>query len=216
MNKKKTIILISAIAVVLVAIIIGVIILSTSSNNIVIDTNKTDRLISFYNNLSARNEYNFNMTIDENNKIYYSRKGNMAYMNTFYNEQESEYIIKNGNTYLIRDEEKIYYTYRNNETELTKVTGALDAIKDYEYTSGKEKIDNKEYYYEEYQGVTMLSIGISDNSDIQNNKTRFYFEGDELVYIKTITKDNQELMKIETSYNVKDNLFEIPSDYQEG
>jgi len=211
MDKKKKIILISVISViVIIAIIVGIVFLTSKQEN------KTDRLVSFYNNLNGKSEYNFSMIIDDETKINYSKKDNKAYMELYYNGDISRYVIKDGNTYLLKDEDKKYYTYQNNETDLTKITGALEAIKDNEYLTGKEKINNKNYYYEEYPGVTMLSIGISDSSDIESNKTRFYFEGDKLVYIKTITDNEQELMKIETSYSVQDNLFEIPSDYQEG
>lgn len=211
MGKNKKIILVSGILIVaIIAIIIGIVFLTSKQED------KTDRLVSFYNNLNGKNEYNFSMIIDDNNKINYSKKDNKAYMETYYNGDISKYIVKDGNTYLLKDEDKKYYIYRNNETELTKITGALEAIKDGDYVSGKEKINNKDYYYEEYQGITMLSIGISDSSDIESNKTRFYFEGNKLVYIKTITADKQELMKIEISYDVQDNPFEIPSDYEEG
>ena len=47
-------------------------------------------------------------------------------------------------------------------------------------------------------------------------KTRFYFKGNKLVYIKTIiSDDNQQLLKIDYSEKVDSGLFEIPSDYKE-
>lgn len=210
MDKKKKIILISVINVILVALIIGAIFIITNQQN------KNDRVLNLYNSLNEKSQYNISMIIDENNKIDYSKKGDMAYIESIYKGDKSKYIIKGGNTYLLKDEDKKYYTYMNNETELTKITGALKALKETENISGIETIYNKDYYYEEYPGVTMLSIGISDNSDLENNKTIFYFDGDKLAYIKTITKDEKELMKIDISYKVKDNLFEIPSDYKEG
>ncbi len=47
-------------------------------------------------------------------------------------------------------------------------------------------------------------------------KTRLYFQGDKLVYIKTIAGDKQELLKVENTYKVDNQLFNIPSDYTEG
>ena len=50
--------------------------------------------------------------------------------------------------------------------------------------------------------------------DEEKAKTRFYFEGDQLVYIKTIIEDEQELLKVDISNQVDEKLFEIPSDYE--
>ena len=47
-------------------------------------------------------------------------------------------------------------------------------------------------------------------------KTRFYFNGLKLVYIKTITNDTEELLKVDLSYKVQNQNFEIPSNYVEG
>ena len=57
-----------------------------------------------------------------------------------------------------------------------------------------------------------------DTTEIKENeevKTRFYFKGDKLAYIKTIIGEKQELLKVDISYDVDNNLFEIPSDYKE-
>ena len=57
-----------------------------------------------------------------------------------------------------------------------------------------------------------------DTSEISGNeevKTRFYFEGDKLAYIKTIIGGKQELLKVDISYNIDNKLFEIPSNYEE-
>ncbi len=49
----------------------------------------------------------------------------------------------------------------------------------------------------------------------QKAKTRFYFNKDQLVYIKTIIGNEQEILKVEMSDKVDDKLFEIPSEYKE-
>ena len=66
--------------------------------------------------------------------------------------------------------------------------------------------------------ITITSFTMMDVSEIgadKEGKTRFYFDGDKLVYIKTIIGDKQEVLKVDLSYNVDSKLFEIPSDYQE-
>ena len=52
--------------------------------------------------------------------------------------------------------------------------------------------------------------------DEQNEiKTRFYFDNGKISYIKTISGEDEELLKIDFSDNVDENSFEIPDDYAE-
>ena len=91
----------------------------------------------------------------------------------------------------------------------------LEKLKEEEHQDGEEQIDGKNYNYEEYSTITELAISdFSENTS--NAKTRLYFQGDKLVYIKTIAGDKQELLKVETTYKVDNQLFNIPSDYTEG
>ena len=84
-----------------------------------------------------------------------------------------------------------------------------------ENKKGKEKIGNTTYYYEEYDSITEFIIQNSFYNIEENKpKTRFYFDGDELKYIKTIINNKQELTKIDISNKVDNKLFEISSDYQ--
>ena len=149
-------------------------------------------------------------------KEIYAKSVDSAYIDTIYDGEESKFVIKDGNSYLLNDKNKIYYTYQNNEMELNKVIEQLEEIKDTELVEGIENIEDKEYNYEEYSGFTSFAFKLSDEGDAENIKTRFYFDGDNLVYIKTITNNTQELLKVEISYeNIDKNLFEIPSDYRE-
>ena len=84
----------------------------------------------------------------------------------------------------------------------------------------KEKMDDASFiqtYIEKLNDLTEEDIcwANSDLEEDQEVKTRFYFDGDKLVYIKTIIGDKQELLKVDISDNVDNNLFEIPSDYKE-
>ena len=64
-----------------------------------------------------------------------------------------------------------------------------------------------------------------NNIDADSVKTRFYFDGSELVYLKTIynTVDEEtgekvqveELQTVKVEYEVKDSVFEIPANYAE-
>ena len=61
-----------------------------------------------------------------------------------------------------------------------------------------------------------------DNSSV---KTRFYFDKNELVYLKTIydvineetgeRTQEEELQTVKVEYEVEESIFEIPADYAE-
>lgn len=216
MSKKKKVILIIGIVILALAIIIGIIywIGNERRDSVVLDgsASKVNKLCF---ELEEKQAYSFRTTLDKQNEIYYAKKNDVAYIETTYQGETSKLIIKNGNSYLLSDDEKIYYTYQNNETNLEKVTVQLEEIKKKQYTEGKEKIENKEYKYEEYEGITEFLVKDIEEIEEQTAKTRFYFNGDQLVYIKTIVGDYQEVLKVDISDNVNDKLFEIPEDYKE-
>ena len=47
-----------------------------------------------------------------------------------------------------------------------------------------------------------------------NKKTRLYFKGKDLKYIKTISGENEEILKVEISDKVDNNLFQLPEGYE--
>ena len=59
----------------------------------------------------------------------------------------------------------------------------------------------------------------TNHNETSNIKTRFYFDGNDIKYIKNIiTTDEdvtEELLKITLNYNVDENVFKIPDDYAE-
>lgn len=165
--------------------------------------------------LKQKQSYSIKTILDENNTFYYAKKDNRVRLDISQQGQVSTYIVKNGNSYLLLSDQKIYYTYLNNETNLGKIELSLENLKNSEYTKGKEKIEGQEFNYEEYNGITDFLLKGSSELKEQNAKTRFYFKADKLEYIKTIEGEYQELLRVETSYQVKDDQFEIPSDYQE-
>ena len=216
MDKKKKIILISVIAVVIILITIGVIWYLVANNksessNSPIGASGINEL---YETLQAKDVFSFELTtLDGNNKMYYAKSGNSAYTDTIYNGTESKYVIKDGNSYLLKADTKTYYTYNNNSANLNKVVAQLETLKDLEYQKGEEKVDGKNYNYVEYSGATNFAME-DFSKDSEDVKTRFYFDGDKLVYIKTLEGEKQELLKVEISYDVDQSLFQIPSNYR--
>ncbi len=214
MSKKKKIILITAIIILVFAMIMGGIFWITHKNKM--ESNESNSKINkLYSELEQKKTFSFAMTLDNENKIYYAKKDNKAYIETIYQGERSKFIIKDGNSYLLMEDEKIYYTYQNNQTDLERIMFALAEIKDKKFIEGKEKIDGKEYKYNEYEGTTGFVINNVPTVESETTKTRFYFNKDKLSYIKTIMGEYQELLKIEILYKVDDKLFEIPSDYVE-
>ncbi len=216
--EKKKIIIISLITIAIVAIVVGIVCFfafgNKNDNNS--DEQQTNKVSELYENLKAKETYSFTTTLDDKNEEVYAKGNNAAYTETLYNGELSKYIIKDGNSYLIRDEGKEYYTYSNNQTDLNKVEKILGNLAGVEFTTGKENVNNKKYQYMEYNqstGFTMMSsTQLASSEDV---KTRFYFSGDKLAYIKTIVGEKEELLKVEISDKVDSKLFEIPADYQE-
>ena len=219
MNKNKKIILITVISILILVLIAGIIYFIVANTekedpNTILQgsTSKTSQLMS---QLTEKQNFSFETTVDEKNKVFYAKKEDMAYIDTYYNGRESKILVKDGNSYLLVDEYEKFYTYNNNQTDLNKIQNELEKLNEMTYTSGSEEIDNKKYKYEEFETITDFLIK-DINSKEKTGKTRFYYKGDTLVYIKTIIGDKEELLKVNVSYDVKDNLFEIPSNYQEG
>ena len=213
MDKKKKIILFTIIAIITIVIVaIGAyfIIKQKKSND------EVGKLNKYYEKLTNTNSYSFSITLDDKNSIHYYKLDGKAYIDSNYKGRNSKYLIKDKNTYLIQDSNKIYYKYSNNEIDLYKIELQIKDIKDNEVVTGKEKIDDKTYNYEEFNKISRFYMDDTTNIEEENVKTRFYFKGDKLAYIKTIiSDDNQQLLKIDYSEKVDSGLFEIPSDYKE-
>lgn len=214
MDKKKKVIMVVILLVILL-VILGIVwcfVFSNRGNNGNTNKQEMSKVSNLYEELESKDSFSFEVKLDEDNFMYYAKSGNMAYIDTMSEGRENKYIIRDGNTNLLVDETKTCYTYSNNQTNLNMFKNELEKIMDLEYQTDKEKIDNKNYTYEEYSVLSDFTI---DNftEESQDIKTRFYFEGDKLVYIKTIDGDKEELLEVNISYNVDQNLFQIPSDY---
>lgn len=174
------------------------------------------KLSNIHENMIRYNIYTVTMTLDENNKITTSRKHDVAYVDLYNNGEHTTDVVKDGTMYFLVHDTKRYYKYSNNE-ELSKLTNMLEELKSMTHTKGREKINNKNYDYEEYKGFYGFMFKYDKNQVNQNIKTRFYFNGDKLEYIKTISDSNEELLKVEILYEEgNSNLYEIPTNYKKG
>ena len=126
MEKNKRIIIVAGV-IALVAIIAIILFFTLKGNN---ENGQASKLNAYYERLKDTSTYSFSVSLDDKNNISYQKQSNKAYVNTNYQGINSKYIIRDGNTYLIRDNDKVYYTYSNNETELYMIEMILEDIKD--------------------------------------------------------------------------------------
>ena len=215
---KKTMIIIGII--ILVVVIIGVIIFALSSKN---KTNKTEQTESVeiqknYEKIANSKEMTFTITLDENNKETIVIKDGQAYKETTRNGVTYKYIVKGNDTYFVDDSNKTYYTYKNNTEISTEIQQKLSKLKEMSSNTGKEKVNGKNYQYEEFEKYQDFLINNKIAvTDLTKAKTRIYYDNDKIVYIKTIAGDEQQPLKVDISYgNVKNDYFNIPSEYKDG
>lgn len=215
---KKPMIIIGII--ILVVVIIGVIIFAISSKN---KTNKTEQTESVeiqknYEKIANSKEMTFTTTLDENNRETIVIKDGQAYKETTRNGVTYKYIVKGNDTYFVDDSNKTYYTYKNNTEISTEIQQKLSKLKEMSSNTGKEKVNGKNYQYEEFEKYQDFLINNKIAvTDLTKAKTRIYYDNDKIVYIKTIAGDEEELLKVDISYgNVKNDYFNIPSEYKDG
>jgi hypothetical protein len=215
---KKPMIIIGII--ILVVVIIGVIIFALSSKN---KTNKTEQTESVeiqknYEKIANSKEMTFTTTLDENNKETIVIKDGQAYKETTRNGVTYKYIVKGNDTYFVDDSNKTYYTYKNNTEISTEIQQKLSKLKEMSSNTGKEKVNGKNYQYEEFEKYQDFLINNKIAvTDLTKAKTRIYYDNDKIVYIKTIAGDEEELLKVDILYgNVKNDYFNIPSEYKDG
>ena len=215
---KKPMIIIGII--ILVVVIIGVIIFALSSKN---KTNKTEQTESVeiqknYEKIANSKEMTFTTTLDENNRETIVLKDGQAYKETTRNGVTYKYIVKGNDTYFVDDSNKTYYTYKNNTEISTEIQQKLSKLKEMSSNTGKEKVNGKNYQYEEFEKYQDFLINNKIAvTDLTKAKTRIYYDNDKIVYIKTIAGDEEELLKVDISYGtVKNDYFNIPSEYKDG
>lgn len=215
MSKKTLIITISSIVAVL--FIAGIIWFMVAQNTQNQAGNTTSKVAKLYSTLLEDQGYTFTRQKDKDNQITNMRKGDKAYKEEMTDGGMLTYLVTDGDTYLLQNDTKTYYRYQNNDMILGEITNNLEKIKDSDFSTGKETIDKKEYTYEEFSGYQEFLIDSNLTvSDSSKAKTRFYFKGNTLSYIKTIVGDQEETLKVEVSHQVDDNKLQLPEDYQNG
>lgn len=217
--KKKTIIII-LVAILIVAIITGVVcffVFKGNNNTQEEQGYEISKLQKIYDNMKEKDAFTFSLTMNDNDKEVYAVNGETGYVDIYDEGEHTTNIVKDGNTYLLVYDTQKYYTYQNNTMILEKITGRFEDILSKSFSTGKEKINNKEYKYEEFSEYSNFLMNYDKNLNEDTAVTRFYFDGDKLVYIKTIYDGKEELLKVDIAYDKGDNnLYNIPSNFTEG
>ena len=217
MNKKLRVAIIVSI-IIIICVVAGVVTINNQP--------KTSKLSSIYQKMTENQNYSFTRyDLEEKNKTIISKKQGKTLIDMYNSGEHLSTLILDGDTYLILHENKEYIVYANNNQDEEILTEELEKITKQEYSTGKEKIYGKTYKYEEYKGVSNFLIYSDSNMDTASIKTRFYFRGKELVYLKTIydtvnpetreRKQVEELQTVKIVYEVEDSIFNIPEDYAE-
>ena len=212
MNKKTIIITAITIAVIILTCIITFIIMGSGKGY-----SNSNKIIKINEKLS-RNEYTITQKTEEK-EITLVRKENKVYKEEKNENITEKYYTKDGNAYILSEDNKKVYEYPNNSGMLYEFTGELEDLENMEYETGKEKINGKEYKYQEYKDYDIFLINqdlLDDEEDVKDveAKTRLYFLGKNLKYIKTIIGDKEELIEINISYKANESVLEWPSDYE--
>lgn len=216
MNKKTMIITISSVVAVL--LIIGIIWFVIAQNNQHQAGKSQSKVAKLFTTLTEeQGGYTFTREKDKDNQITNMRKGDKAYKEEIVDGGVLTYLVVEGDTYLLQNDTKTYYRYQNNDMILGEITNNLEKIKDSDFSTGKETIDKKEYTYEEFSGYQEFLMDTNlTTSDSSKAKTRFYFKGNTLTYIKTIVGDQEELIKVTVTNQAEDSKLQLPQDYRNG
>ncbi len=177
-----------------------------------------DLTINMYHAICKKQNYTFSM-VEENSDINYSltiaKKENAMSIDSTTDNDRTTTLVEEDVAYYIMHADKEYYLYDSSQIDADILKNDLAGIEEETYASGYEKINGKKYYYEEFNGITTF-IMWSNYEEESSIKTRFYFDQNKIIYIKTIINDSEEeLLKIDFSDEVDDSLFEIPDDYAE-
>lgn len=129
-------------------------------------------------------------------------KNGVNYNKTENSESTEVQIYKDAKVYRVYDANKAYMVYDDTENDCFRVeTLKSTGINKDNFKSGKNTVEGKEYYYEEFTA--------------ENGQDRYYFDGDELKFIEFIQAGTSTFIKIETAMNsADDSLFVIPEDYE--
>lgn len=208
--KKKVIpkIIFAILAIVLIVMIVLVIIQKPK-----------DLTAQMYNDICQMQNYTFSMkeeSLDINYNLTIAKKENSMSIDAISGDEHTTTLVEEDIAYYIIHSDKEYYLYDMSQIDADILKNDLAGIEEEKYENGYEKINGKKYYYEEFEGITTFIMWTNYSEGESSIKTRFYYDNNKIAYSKTIIDNSdEELLKIDFSDQVDNNLFEIPDDYAE-
>lgn len=209
MNKK---VISKVIFIVLIVILVISIIFAISNN-------KKDLSKAMYKKICEKSSYTFSMeeiSSQVEYKLTVSRKEGSICIDSLSQDDHTSTLVKEQESFYINHNTKEYFLYDISQIDADILKNDLKDIENQKYKTGHEKIENKNYYYEEYEGIGAFVLLSDYNIEESSVKTRFYFEKDKIKYIKTVMDNaGEELLKIDFLDDIDETLFQIPEDYAE-
>ena len=233
---------------IIISIVIALVIILTIIIIAIFNKDKPKNLvIKMYEKINQSDNYTLFMeeaNEDPKGNVSMVQRGKDACVDATLEDSHNTTLLLDNSIYYIEHNEKEYIVYEDEEADTDKLL--LEELKEISkmiYASGKEKINGKEYYYEEYETDGSTFSIYADTAEDSVIKTRFYFDGDELIYIKNTVVDEvledeevdeedeedeseetdeeeiereplkEELLKASLKFEVDEKLFEIPKDY---
>ena len=212
MNKR---ILIISIVVLAIIGIVAIVIFTGNDNakkveqENIEEENGTSKLEKIQEKILSTQNYSISLTLNNDNYKIISKNGNSVKIEVKDEGKEKSYIVKNGNTYLLSENSQKYNEYENNTSMLNTFESNIQDILKRKYAIGTESIENKEYRYEEFENTSAFLINYKGNVDNNNTKTRLYFEGNNLKYVKTYVGKIEQLLKVNLEFNTQKGEYDV-------
>ena len=210
MPKKATIVSISIVVLFVIALAF------------IINGKQTSKVKNIYDKMQKSQKYTFSMeetSTDINYKVSMAQRGEDVSIDMYSDEEHTTTLILDNKSYYIMHNDKEYYDNGEEKVESDIVLSGLKNISQKQYTTGKEELNGKTYYFEEYENENMDFIIFANINESSKVKTRFYFNGNNICFIKNFIESEdgsqEELIKVTLKYEVDDSLFAIPEDYAE-
>lgn len=223
MKKNKKVIIIVSIVLIIVAIATTMILINSATNkeseiekSNYEEENGKSKLNGLYDKLKDSKNYSISLTLNKDNVRTTSKKGDFAKVEIINQGTKNDYIVKDKMTYMLVENTEKVYKYKNNVALLNDFENKLDEILNKNFVVGTEEIDGKQYRYEEFNNTSVFVINFKKKIDDAETKTRVYFEGNDVKYIKTYIGDVEQLLKVEIKYDcMKNSDFDVPEEDEE-
>ncbi len=200
---KKIIIGIILLVIILVITILIVVLANQNKESSIIEEEEEEyfqsKLVSISDELKEKKNYKIRLKFNDENERVISRYESITKVEVLDEGKKDIYVIssKNKTTYLLDENTKQYYEYNNNTALQNDFIDNIDTVLKKNFNTGKENINGKDYRYEEFAKTSAFIINYKSNINNTQTKTRVYFEGNNIKYIKTYVGDVEQLLTVE-------------------